>query len=127
MDTRLKELKEEDDFEIEEGVVEHRELNRRKSSAHWFEVDQRRQSQQQQVNRSSSGPQRPSRSVKAEKTYREESSDEDQELTFKIGPRVEAFVKKRQKYIKKVNQVSACLGFRLCSRAHSYSSRFDIL
>jgi len=104
MDARLKELQAEDEEDDSESEPE--------SSSSSVSPTQRR-------NPPHSAVQRPTRSVRREESYREES-EEEEEPVFKIGPRVQAFVKKREKYVEKVDSVSRC------SRSTSNTRLFPI-
>jgi len=103
---RLKEIQFEDDEDDSQSVPE-----RAKSSTRGRK-------------RSVSIIQRPTRTVNKEKSYREDS-DEEEEVELKIGPRMKAFIKKREKYVEKVASVRVCFPLFL-SRA-SNSARFTLL
>jgi len=107
IDARLKELQQEDEDDFSERAPLDRPVLQRNN---WSRRDRygrqhfQQQQQQQQQNQPRLTIQRPTRSVKKEKSYREES-DNEKDGDVKIGPKVKAFVKKRQKYVKKVEQV----------------------
>lgn len=109
---RLKEIQFEDDEDDSQSVPERA----KSSSARGGSTRGRK--------RSVSIIQRPTRTVNKEKSYREDS-DEEEEVELKIGPRMKAFIKKREEYVGKVASVRVCFPLFL-SRA-SNSARFTLL